>query len=231
MHRHTHFVLAVALALLAAVPPAARAADLRISDLALPPFGSGSLRLELASFQPVVGVQLDLDYPASQLVLGTPQRGPTLDVQVLKSAEVAPGRRRLLIYSARNQVLVPGVIAEIPVTHVGSASTGTFPIVLTNAIVASPTALAERPLNLFSSELILGGSGPPILSAAAVGPDGRIRFILEGADGETYQIEGSTDLDVWTDIVRVTVAGTQVAVENLPTAGATYRFYRARAVR
>ncbi len=228
---YPHPSIRLAFALLAAALTGAHAADLRVSSLALAPSGSGSLRLDLSGVQPVVGVQIDLVYPASELALGTPQGGAALDNHVLKSAEIAPGRRRFLVYSGRNQILRGGTVVEIPVTHIGASSTGTFPIVLTNAIVATPAALAERPLNVFSSEFVLGGSGPPSLSAVSVGIDGRIRFLLEGADGETYQIEGSMDLRTWIDLLRLTLTGTQVAVEDLPPAGVLHRFYRARLVR
>lgn len=206
----------------------ATAADLRVVGLAIASSGSGSIRLELLATVPVVAVQVDLLYPAGDFVLGAAIRGAALRNHVLKAADVAPGRHRFLIYSTANQPLAGGVLAELPLAHVGTTPQGTFPLLLTNAIVATPAGLADLPLNLFSSELIIGNARPPVLSGISVALDGKVRFTLEGADGRAYQIQGSPDLRTWTDLQRRTVTAGRIVVDDLPEPQTRYRFYRAR---
>ncbi len=206
----------------------ARAADLRVVGLSLAPSGAGTLRIELLATVPVVGVQIDLLYPASQATLGPANRGGALGTHVLAAADVAPGRRRFLVYSTRNQPLANGVLAEIPLAHVGAAAQGTFPLLLTNAIVSTPAALPDQPVRLLPAQLVVGTENPPTLSGISFAVEGLVRFNLRGAEGRTYQVQSSVDLLNWTDLQRATVTGGQIVVEDRPSPDPRHRFYRAR---
>lgn len=209
---------------------AARATDLRVTGLFLAPSATGFVEIELLATAPAVGVQVDLDYPATEFVLGPAERGPALASHALRDAEVAPGRRRMLVYSTRNDRLSNGVLARIPVTHVGAAGTGSFELPLAAALVATPDGLSHRPLNTVAGSILLGASAPPALSALTLTPEGGVRFVLSGTEGSTYQIEASDDLRSWIDLDRHTLLGREKVIQDLPPLAVRHRFYRARLV-
>jgi plastocyanin len=72
-----------------------------------------------------------------------------------------------------------------------------------------------------------GPEGPLLLSPERA-EDGTFLFHVRGVAGRTYTIETSNDLQQWTHLTTVELAGESVAVEDHTAAGQAWRFYRAR---
>ncbi len=61
-------------------------------------------------------------------------------------------------------------------------------------------------------------------------PNGQTRFALEGVIGDIYQVEASTDLVNWINLITIPSQGNLLDIIDPNTQAFRHRFYRARSV-
>ena len=123
---------AVALALLA-LP--ASASELSLDQATVTAGKPGTLHATLAAGKDLpTGIQFDLEYDATALDL-TVELGPAAQQasKSLRSAQIRPGKLRVLIIGFNRTTISDGVIAVVHVSYKGTDSDKTFPIHVTAA--------------------------------------------------------------------------------------------------
>lgn len=137
----------MALAMLAA---AAGAAELSLERAVLSDAKSAALKMTLAAGKDLpTGVQFDLEYDTEALDV-TVEAGPATQqaAKNLRSAQIKPGKLRVLIIGFNRTTISDGVIAIVHVSYKGAGGGKTFPIHVTAAAGtnanAEPVAVTAR---------------------------------------------------------------------------------------
>lgn len=120
---------------LAIVAVAAGAAELSLEQGKLSADKPATLRVTLTAGQDLpTGVQFDLEYDAEALDL-TVEAGPTAKQasKSLRSAQIKPGKLRVLIIGFNRTTIPDGVIAVVHVSYKGKGGSKIFPIHVTAA--------------------------------------------------------------------------------------------------
>jgi hypothetical protein len=176
----------------------------------------------------VVAVQFDLAFdPTAHLIITEIAGGTALRGHVVDSQPVAPGVRRVLIYSKSNAALAEGVLANIQIAITTNAVEGVRRLALTNAILAQANARRATQLNLADGSLTVLSAMRARFQAIKRFADGHIELKLAGPEGKSYVIEGSTNLVSWVPISTNIISGGQVTVADQTAPDFPRRFYRA----
>jgi len=113
-------------------------AELSIPKITLSPGSAAVAEIRYAAQDSqIAALQLDLNYDAANLKISA-VAGPaaTAVEKVIASAEVAPGRRRILLYGFNQSVLADGVVVSLLVSAT-SGVPGAYDLRLTDAIAAN----------------------------------------------------------------------------------------------
>jgi len=138
MMRKSAIVLALAVMALAA-----NGAELNLEQGVLSADKTASLKMTFTAGEDVAaGLQFDLEYDAAALDI-TVEGGPAAKqaAKDLRSAQIRPGKLRVLIIGFNRNTILDGVIAVVHVSFKGGDGAKTFPVPVTAA--AGTTANAE----------------------------------------------------------------------------------------
>jgi len=138
MMRKSEIVLAMA-----AMALAANGAELSLEQGVLPADKAASLKMTFTAGKDAAsGLQFDLEYDAAALDL-TVEGGPAVQqaAKNVRSAQIRPGKLRVLIIGFNRNTIPDGVIAVVHVSLKGGDGSKTFPVHVTAA--AGTTANAE----------------------------------------------------------------------------------------
>jgi hypothetical protein len=170
----------------------------------------------------VTAAQFDLTYNAARVTSGDGVLGGVFSNHVVRTREIAPGVRRVLIFSRTNASLTvtnTRTIAQIPFTVRPLERIGSGPIVPSNARLAQPNASPIAPLGL--------NSGAIFVQPVSFQPEGAQLF-LPSEIGVKYVIEATTNFVQWTDIATNTASGEFLTALDPFAVNFPYRFYRSR---
>lgn len=168
-------------------------------------------------------LQFDLIYRTNDLTAGTPVGGNALSDHQVASAEVAPGIRRVLIFSFANTPISNGVLAYVPFAIATNATDHDESILFSNVVVSSASASV---VPAGTNDGVLAIAVPPQFSAVFP-TNGSIHLQLAGTAGRNYAIQGTTNVaqPVWVPLYTNTAVGGVLAFDD--AAGLPQRFYRA----
>jgi hypothetical protein len=135
-------------------------AELSIPKITLNPGAAAVAEIRYAAQDSqIAALQLDLNYDAANLKISA-VAGPaaTAVEKAIASAEVAPGRRRILLYGFNQSVLADGVVVSLLVSAT-SGVPGVFDLRLTDAIAANANGEVVPMATIDSSVTVLDSGG------------------------------------------------------------------------
>ncbi len=212
------FILVVAAALL----PFRLCAQTSLNVGNLPGYPGATVAVPVALRQAanVTAAQFDVAYNAARVTAGEFVPGAALANHVVRTREVAPGVRRVLIYSLANALMpTNGFNATLPISLPPTERVGSGPLTPGNVVVAHPDATAVVSVVLKAGEVFI--------TPARRNADGTANFFTASEPGTNYVAQASTNLVQWTNI------GTNVATDvwldwlDVDAVNYPYRFYRA----
>jgi hypothetical protein len=190
---------------------------LSIGSLPAYPGATVSVPVNLARATNVVAAQFDVGFDANRV-----SSGPALAVassgQTVLSHEIAPGVRRVLVFSRQNAIITNRSVASLPFTIFPTEYNSSGPLTPVNPILARKDATALTPLALSSGTIFVR----PVNRL----PDGHVQFFLPSTPDQRYYIQASTDLEHWTNISTNVATGSFLDLIDVDAASYEYRFYR-----
>lgn len=152
---------------------------LRADALTLGPTNAASgailqLPFTFTNTNQIVGMQFDLKFPASQMDVGAATALSTTTDHTAESREVTTGTRRIILYSAFNQLLPSDLVLEVPLTlksgiPQGGPTVNVSNIILTNKQGETFSPTINRPL--FDTWRLSNFSEAELNNPAIVGDD------------------------------------------------------------
>ena len=166
----------------------------------------------------IVAAQFDVTFDPARVASG-PALPEAAGRQTVMSREIAPGVRRVLVFSRQSSVITNRNPAQLPFTISPTEYASSGPLRPTNPILAKNNGTAATP----PPTLI---SGTIFVRPVNLLPDGRVQFFLPSTPDQRYYIQASTDLSHWTNISTNVATGTFLDLIDLDAAAYPYRFYR-----
>jgi len=169
----------------------------------------------------VTAAQFDVSFDPPRVSSQDPSLAPALAGRIIKSREVSPGVRRLLIYSLANTATTftnNRVIAHLPFTVAPGERDSSGPIAPSNVI------LADRDGNAIPGVVAI--SGQIFIRPVNRLPDGTVQFFLPSEADERYLIQASTNLINWVSITNLMAPANFMDLIDLDAARHPRRFYR-----
>jgi hypothetical protein len=136
------------------------AAELSIPKITVGPGAEAVAEIRYAAQDSrIAALQLDLNYDGANLKISA-VAGPaaTAVEKVIASADVAPGRKRILLYGMNQSLLADGVVVSLLVSAT-SGVPGTYDLRLTDAIAASSSGNVVPVATIDSSVTVLDSGG------------------------------------------------------------------------
>jgi len=183
------------------------------------PGGTTPVPLSIRQAGGVTASQFDILFDPARVASG----GVTLDStgnHVVRSRELAPGVRRVLIYSLTSSSFPSNTLnATALFTVAANANTASIPLAATNLILATPNGAPVSPTRAAAGAIFL----TPVRRTAT----GEVEFFLSSVIDQRYVVQASSDLVQWTTLS--TNLATDIFVRAFDSAATnhSYRFYRA----
>ena len=167
-----------------------------------------------------VAAQFDVAFNSSKVSALEPALGFRLTNHVLRSRQVAPGVRRVLIYSLANSAMAGTNLspASLPFTVAPNEFVGSGPISPTNVVLARADGQAMTQPTLFSGAIFTR----PVNYL----PNGTAQFFLPSEPDRSYLIQASSDLKSWVDLVQTNAVSSFLNLIDADAALYPQRFYR-----
>jgi len=167
----------------------------------------------------VVAAQFDVTFSPTRASLGDAISGRAAANHRIKSVEIAPGIRRVLVYSMNNSSISNrGALVNIPVTVSPQEHVGSGPITPMNAILATKEATAVTPVELIAGQVLTRPVNP--------GADGAVQFFLPSTNDSWYLIQASSNLVDWLTITNLQANADFMDLMDADAARYAHRFYR-----
>ena len=209
-------ILAIAMALSA--DPLVAQTLLSVGSTPAYPGATVNVPVNLAHATNVVAAQFDVAYDASRVSSSAVVPDPHSTRHTVVSREIAPGLRRVLVFSRQNAAITNRSPVSVPFTLSSAEYNGSGPLTPSNAILARNDATAVDPLSLIS--------GTIFVRSVYRFPDGHVQFFLPATPDQRYYVQASSDLEQWVNISTNVAAGTFMDLVDVDAASFDYRFYR-----
>ncbi len=185
-----------------------------------PAYPGASISVPVSLIRPtnVVAAQFDIAFDPARVASGSAQPDPASPRHSVLSREIAPGVRRVLVYSTQNLAITNRNPAYLPFTVSPNEHVGSGPLTPRNAILARGNGTAAPPPTL--------ASGTIFVRPVNLLPDGRVQFFLPSTPDQRYYIQASSDLSSWVNISTNVATGTFLDLIDLDASSYPYRFYR-----
>lgn len=167
-----------------------------------------------------VAAQFDVAFNSSKVTALEPALDFRLTNHVLRSRQIAPGVRRVLIYSLSNSAMARTnlALASLPFTVAPNEFVGSGAISPTNVILARVDGQAMPPPTLLS--------GAIFTRPVSFLPNGTAQFFLPSEPDRTYLIQASSDLQSWADLVQTNAVSSFLNLIDADAPLYPQRFYR-----
>jgi len=210
------------LCLLALLCPAPLYADTSLSIGSAPAYPGSSVSVQalLKGVTNAVAAQFDLSFNENKVTSDGVLAGASLADHTVKSRLVAPGIRRVLIYSLNNSAITSTnrVIASLAFTLSPTEFVGSGPLAPANVTLADADASPVTPITL--------NSGQIFVRPANRRPDGVVDFFLPSEPDQKYLIQATTNFVHWDNILTNVAIANFMALVDMDGPNFPYRFYR-----
>ena len=171
------------------------------------PGGLATLRVDLTAESPVVAAQFDLLFSPGLAEGAATDPGDGASSHHLVSADIAPGVRRVVVYSLDNRPLVNGALAQIALRLFPGLSDQVVPLTLTNVVLSDPMAAGLTPISLAHGTLLVTTALPARFTLAERLENGGFRLQFSGTPDRRYVLERSSTLTSWSVLSTNTAVG------------------------
>ncbi|SRR5712692_10961812 len=166
-----------------------------------------------------VAAQFEVVFNAAKVSANEVPPGASLANHIVRSREIAPGVRRVLIYSLSNASFPSnGFTAGIPFSVSATEHVGSGPITPGNAIITKADATALAPVTL--------NSGTIFVQPVHQNEDGTVQFFLPSTVDQRYLIQATTNFVHWDNIATNLAVGSFMDLVDMDAPNFPYRFYR-----
>ncbi len=167
-----------------------------------------------------VAAQFDLSFNDNKVTSDGVVPGTSLADHTVKSRLVAPGVRRVLIYSLNNSAIpsTNRAIASLAFTLSPAEFVGSGPLTPASAILADAGANPVTPVTL--------NPGQIFVRPANRRPDGVVDFFLPSEPDQKYLIQATTNFVHWDNILTNVAIANFMALVDMDGPNFPYRFYR-----
>lgn len=169
----------------------------------------------------VTAAQFDVAYNPDKVTAGVLVPGTLLSNHLARSREIAPGVRRVLVYSSLNTAVTvtnQATLTSLAFTVPATEYVGSGPITLSKAVLARPDATEVIPVALTSGAIFVR----PVNRRE----DGIVDFFLSSVPGERYLIQATTNLLDWVNISTNVATGSFMQLVDLNAPNYSFRLYR-----
>ena len=168
----------------------------------------------------VVAAQFDLAYNSAKGTLREPVLATRHSNHVVRSREIAPGVRRVLVYSPGNALLLTNGLSgsfafEVP----ASERVGSGPITPQGVLLARANATAIAPVSARSGTVFV----TPVYRDPA---SGVVDLFFRGEDNQRYLLQATTNFIHWENLEINVASGSFVDWMDRDASRYPYRFYR-----
>lgn len=174
-----------------------------------------------------VALQFDVLFDAARLSAGVAVKSAATIGHEVESSSPSAGVMRVVIYSLGNEPLANGSIAQVSFRVKSPAVAGTFPLVLTNIIVANAAAARVQPVTAANGSVVIRDSLAPVMELPMIAGNGQVTLRVRGQDGLQYTVQASTDLATWQNLATGAATGGFYTYTDTTAGTQTYRYYRA----
>ncbi len=188
---------------------------LSLSSLPAYPGATVNVPVNFTRATNVVAAQFDVTFDPDRVSSGPAIGDPR---QSVVSREIAPGVRRVLVFSRQNAVITNRNPVSMAFAVSSTEYNGSGPLTPANAILAKANATALTPVDLSSGTIFVR----PVNRL----PDGHVQFFLPSTPEQRYFIQASVDLQQWVNISTNVATGSFMDLVDVDAAGYPYRFYR-----
>lgn len=169
----------------------------------------------------VVAAQFDLAYNTSKATLHFPELAARFTNHVIRSREIAPGVRRVLVYSRQNALLrtnnINGTFAvDIPAQE----RVGSGPLIPQNVVLAGVDRTSVQPVTTKSGTVFVTPVYRHPLS-------GVVDLFFPSQADRSYGLEATTDFIHWVNLGTSQAVGDFLDFVDLDAPNYPQRFYRA----
>src|SRR6266850_64934 len=213
-----HGILGVSAIVLAANAALAQT-SLNIGSTPGYPRTTVSVPIDLRRASNAVAAQFDVGFNQNKVTAGEIVPVASLASHIVRSREIAPGVRRVLVYSRSNGAFQSnGFSANLPFSISANEHVSSGPITPANLIVARRDGIAVAPVGSESGTIFIG----PVHR----NPDGQVQFFLPSLEDERYLIQASTNLLDWMTLTNVVAASEFMDLVDADAPKFPHRFYR-----
>jgi len=193
-------------------------ASLKIGSAPAYPGTTVSIPVVVASSN-AVAAQFDVSVPSTRASIGNGLIGRAGPDHRVRSIEVAPGVRRVLVYSMNNRSISNrGAIVNLPVTVSPQEHVGSGPITPSNVILANRGGTRIEPVDVSSGQVLTRPVNP--------NANGTVQFFLPSTNDGRYLIQASTNFVDWLTITNVQANADFMDLVDADAPRYPQRFYR-----
>ncbi len=168
----------------------------------------------------LVAAQFDLTYNPVKGTLHSPTLATRHTGHVIRSREISPGVRRVLVYSRTNAILnTNGFTATLGFDVPSGERVGSGPIGLANVILARTNSLAIAPVTTSSGRVFVA----PVFRDPTTG---LVDLFLPSEPERTYFVQATEDFSRWVTISTNVATGAFLDLVDEDAPNYPHRFYR-----
>lgn len=183
-----------------------------------------SLPVHLAKATNITAAQFDITYNASKVTPSDAVLGASISNHLVRSREIAPGIRRVLVYSVANSSFTTTgrvEFASLPWTVFPQERSGSGPITPSNVTLAKADATRIPP--------VTSDHGVIFVSPVYREPGGWVDFFLPSTADGRYLLQATTNLVDWLTLSTNQATGSFIDLVDRAAPNYPSRFYRLKA--
>lgn len=185
------------------------------------------LPLTISGGSNVVGAQWEIEFAGADLSPAAAILAENLANFTVATSQVRPGVQRFLLYSRTGATLPDPAKLQIPIAITQNAAIGPRPLLMRNVLLSNESAEALKADTLVDGLLTITTAIRPRFQSILVDAEGQLQIRLTATAGESYVLQSTADLQVWSNISTNTAVGGVVTITQ--RVQPLHHFYRALA--
>jgi hypothetical protein len=203
------------------------AVQMQVGSVSGPAGTSVSVPISLQSDTPVTAFQVDIVANPPVITFDAATDVESLATHVADVGLVAPGVFRVLTYSVFNAPIPNGLVLTLQAAISPLATNGPVSLVLSNAIISSPSGVAIANSTVAAGTLNVGAVSSLRLSNFSL-TGGNLQFQVSGLSGSSFTVESSIDLASWKTFATRQVSAATASFSSAVPVGDKRQFFRVK---